>query len=102
MKSDNDKNNRITIYSQFNIFNKIYFFYSNLFNPLLNIKLYDKIGISLQLIPNPHIILINYNKLNFSLYIDKYSKFQPIKRYMYNQTRNFTFYKLTIIFNEYI
>ena len=32
-------------YYQFYIFNKIFFFYNNLLKPLLEIELYDKIGI---------------------------------------------------------
>lgn len=90
-----------SIYYKFYIFNKIYFFYLNLLKPLLNIEQYDKIGISNISIYNPQIILINYNKLNFSLYLDKYSKLQSIKRCITNQSRYHTFNKLSIIFNEY-
>jgi hypothetical protein len=92
---------KTSAYYQFYIFNKVYFFYLNLLKPLLNIELYDKIGVSDILIPNTYIILINHNKLNFSLYLDKYSAFQSIKRYMNNQSKDITFNKLSIIFNEY-
>ena len=90
-----------SVYYQFHIFNKIYFFYSNLLKPLLDIKLYDKIGVNNSNIYNPQISLINHNKFNFELYLDKYSKFQSIKRYIHKQSRNITFSSLTIIFNEY-
>ena len=91
----------IILYNQFNIFNKIYFFFNELFQPLLDIKIYDKIGISNNMINNPHVSLINYKKLNFTLYLDKYSKLQPIKRCLYKQSKELTFSKLYIIFYEY-
>ena len=88
-------------YYQFYIFNKIFFFYNNLLKPLLEIELYDKIGIYNIPITNPNIISIDINILNFSLFLNKYSKFQSIKRYISNQSRQLTFTKLLIIFNEY-
>ena len=96
-------------YYQFYIFNKFFFFYNNLLKPLLEIELYDKIDI--YNIPitnpiinpntNPNIKLIDINILHFSLKLNKFSKFQSIKRYLYNQSRELTFTKLFIIFNEY-
>ena len=88
-------------YYQFYIFNKIFFFFNNLLKPLLEIELYDKIGIYNIPITNPNIKSIDINILNFSLFLNKYSKFQSIKRYISNQSRQLTFTKLLIIFNEY-
>lgn len=88
-------------YYQFYIFNKIFFFYNNLLKPLLEIELYDKIGILYIPITNPNIKSIDINILNFSLFLNKYSKFQSIKRYISNQSRQLTLTKLLIIFNEY-
>ena len=56
---------RRNTYYQFYNFNKIYFFYNELLKPLLEIELYDKIGISNKSISNPHINLIDINILNF-------------------------------------
>lgn len=77
-------------------------YFEILISPILSLEKYDKIGI----IPNNDITVINNilfdkSKLDFTLYLDKYSIFQPIVRRYWQQYRIIIFTKLDILFNEY-
>lgn len=73
-----------------------YTFFSNFFKPILNLEKNDKIGI--EIIKD---ININYTKLNFTLYLDKYNIYQSISRWYHKQERYEIFKKLDLLFEEY-
>jgi len=90
------------IFIKFNYYNKLYFYFFDFFHIILNLNLYDKIGITNNInINNILINPINLNNINFTLYIDKYDIFQSIRRYLLNQSKYLTFYKLNLLFLEY-
>ena len=72
-----------------------YEFFTIFFKDLLIIEKNDKIGIIMNN-NNDY-----YEKINFTLYIDKYNFHQSIRRWYYNQKREDIFNKLDILFNEY-
>jgi hypothetical protein len=73
-----------------------YTFFSNFFKPILNLEKNDKIGIE-----NIKDININYKKIDFTLYLDKYNMYQSISRWYYKQERSEIFKKLDQLFEEY-
>jgi hypothetical protein len=82
---------------------KAFDIYKIMFEPLVNLKPYDKIGIEYcsnsELFSNN--TYLNSVKINFKLYLDKYKFYQSISRWYWNQKRQLIFDKLFIIFEEY-
>lgn len=72
-----------------------YEFFTIFFKDLLILEKNDKIGIIMNN-NNDY-----YEKINFTLYIDKYNFHQSIRRWYNNQKREDIFNKLNILFNEY-
>jgi hypothetical protein len=77
-----------------NIYLEYYEIFRKRVTPILELEQYDKIGI------------INCEKdkdlqLDFHLYIDKASLYQPLLRWYYNQQRIIVFEKLDILFEKY-
>lgn len=77
-------------------------YFEIIISPILSLEKNDKIGIiSKNDISVSNNILFDKNKLDFALYLDKYSIFQPILRRYWQQDRTIIFSKLDILFNEY-
>ena len=82
---------------------KAFDIYKKLFESLVNLEQYDKIGIN----NNSNVELFSNNsylnpvKINFRLYLDKYNFYQSISRWYWNQKRQPIFDKLLILFEEY-
>ena len=72
-----------------------YEFFTIFFKDLLILEKNYKIGIIMNN-NNDY-----YEKINFTLYIDKYNFHQSIRRWYNNQKREDIFNKLNILFNEY-
>ena len=85
-------------------FKKTLIIFLNLFNPILNLEKYDKIGIIDNTINYNHdeYNLIDTKKFTFEFYLDKYKFYQSISRWYYCQKREQIFLNLDIVFNEYI
>ena len=77
-----------------------YNFFNNIFNPILNLEHYDKIGIIDNVEYKEH-KFIDVSKINFGFYLDKYNIYQSITRWYYNQKREYIFSKIDILFEEY-
>ena len=79
-------------------------FYKNIFEPIIQLEKYDKIGIE-EIIAIPtnenENKYINYKNMNFKIYLDKYKIYQSISRWYWNQKRNLIFPKLDILFDDY-
>jgi hypothetical protein len=92
----NLENDHIQLRKAFDIFKKM-------FEPFMNLKLYDKIGIqdfsNKELFENNS--YLNSNKINFKLYLDKYKFYQSISRWYWNQKRENIFDKIYLLFEEY-
>ena len=69
----------------------------NIFNPLLQLEIYDKISI-IENINYTEYKFIDISKINFGFYLDKYNIYQSITRWYYNQKREYIFNKLDIFF----
>ena len=82
---------------------KAFDIYKKMFDSLVNLKPYDKIGIeecsNLELFSNN--TYLNIVKINFKIYLDKYNFYQSITRWYWNQKRQTIFDKLLILFEEY-
>lgn len=80
----------------------IYKFYEEFFYPLINLNNNDKLGIIQSNYIDVNLLkFINFNRLNFTIYLDKYKYYQSITRWYNNQKRQDIFNKLTILFDEY-
>jgi len=92
----NLENDHIQLEKAFDIYKKI-------FEPLINLEKFDKIGISdysnVELFSNNS--YLNSIKINFRLYLDKYKFYQSFSRWYWNQKRQSIFDKLLILFEEY-
>lgn len=82
---------------------KAFDIYKKMFEPIVNLKQYDKIGIqeysNVELFSNN--TYLNSVKINFKLYLDKYKFYQSVSRWYWKQKRHDIFEKLLIIFEEY-
>jgi hypothetical protein len=82
---------------------KAFDIYKKIFDPIINLKQYDKIGIeecsNLNLFSNN--TYLNSVKIYFKLYLDKYKFYQSISRWYWKQKRQIIFDKLFILFEEY-
>jgi hypothetical protein len=82
---------------------KAFDIYKKMFEPLINLEKFDKIGISnysnVELFSNNS--YLNSVKINFRLYLDKYKFYQSLSRWYWNQKRQSIFDKLLILFEEY-
>ena len=82
---------------------KAFYVYKIMFEPLIKIEPYDKIGI--EDCSNSDLFsdnkYLNMEKINFQLYLDKYKIYQSINRWYWCQKREIIFEKLTILFDEY-
>jgi hypothetical protein len=84
------------------IFIEIYYYFYELFKPLLNLQNYDKLGIIYyDNSINYNIRYVNIYLINFRFCIYKKNIIQPIIRWLNKQNRLNTFTKLDIIFSEY-
>lgn len=84
-------------------FNKSFNLFETLFESILNLEPFDKLGIE-NIRPNiddDSYKFIDTTKFDFTLYVDKYKLYQPISRWYYNQHRTYIFLKLDILFDEY-
>lgn len=84
-------------------YNKTITLFEKLFEPILNLEIYDKLGIE-NIKPDfneKEYNLINGARFDFTLYLHKYNIYQSFYRWYYNQTRLNIFLKLDIIFEEY-
>jgi len=84
-------------------YNKTITLFEKLFEPILNLELYDKLGIE-NIKPDfneKEYKLINGSRFDFTLYLHKYNIYQSFYRWYYNQKRLNIFSKLDIIFEEY-
>jgi hypothetical protein len=92
----NLENDHIQLEKAFDIFKKM-------FDPLINLEKFDKIGI--QDFSNKDLFennsYLNSNKINFKLYLDKYKFYQSISRWYWNQKRENIFDKIYLLFEEY-
>lgn len=84
-------------------FNRTMNLFEKLFEPIINLEPYDKIGIDENKmdISDKDYRFINASKLDFTLYLDKYKVYQSISRWYYKQKRGFIFTKLDVLFEEY-
>ncbi len=77
--------------------------YKKMFEPIVNLKSYDKIGIqdcsNNELFSNN--TYLNSVKINFKLYLDKYKFYQSISRWYWKQNRHEIFEKILTLFEEY-
>ena len=100
LKLENDhiklENDHILLENAFDIYKKM-------FDPIINIEPYDKIGINecsnSELFLNN--IYLNMVKINFKLYLDKYKIYQSVTRWYWSQKRDNIFEKLVILFEAY-
>ncbi len=92
----NLENDHIQLEKAFDIYKKI-------FEPIVNLKQHDKIGIqecsNVELFSNNS--YLNSVKINFKLYLDKYKFYQSISRWYWSQKRHEIFEKLLILLEEY-
>jgi hypothetical protein len=79
-----------------NVLESKYNFFTLFFKDLLLIEKNDKIGIIMN--NNNNNI---FEKINFTLYLDKYNFYQSIRRWYNKQKREEIFDKLDILFKEY-
>ncbi len=98
--------NNISIKTSLNyeehIYKKIYFYFYELFKPLLNLEKNDKLGIIEYINTiNYNINYVNTHLINYKFCIYKKNIFQPILRWINKQNRVNTFAKLDIVFEEY-
>lgn len=75
-------------------------FFSEIFDPILNLEKNDKIGIQ-ESNQNNNSKYIDLDKINFKLYLDKYKVYQSLARWYYKQNRKDIFSKLQILFDSY-
>jgi len=92
----NLENDHNSLENAFNIYKKI-------FEPIVNLNQYDKIGIqecsNIELFSNN--LYLDSVKINFKLYLDKYKFYQSISRWYWKQKRHQIFEKILILFEEY-
>lgn len=92
----------IDIYDYFKTYNKLYNIFTFYFDELLKLEEKDKLLFkTFNNISYSDVKIINYNRLNFSMHVDKYNIFQPIKRYINNYSRKYMILYLNILFDEY-
>jgi pantothenate kinase-related protein Tda10 len=99
-------NHIINFEKQIENFKNLYNYFNGLFSPLYELEKYDKLQIyeksSYQTkLDTIDLKIINTCKLNFEILIDKYNIYQPVKRWLYDQSRANIFNKLNILFSEY-
>lgn len=93
----------ISIYYNKEQYNKSITLFEKLFEPLLNLEPYDKLGIE-NIKPDfneKEYNLINGSRIDFIIYLDKYKVYQSVSRWYYNQKRVNIFSKIDILFDEY-
>lgn len=84
-------------------YNKTITLFKKLFEPILNLEPYDKLGIE-NIKPDfneKEYNLINGSRFDFTIYLDKYKVYQSLSRWYYNQKRTIIFSKIDILFEEY-
>jgi len=93
----------ISINYNYEQYNKSITLFEKLFEPILNLELYDKLGIEniKQDLNEKEYSIINSSRFDFTIYLDKYKVYQSLSRWYYYQTRTIIFSKLDILFEEY-
>ncbi len=77
-------------------------FYKNIFDPILKLEKYDKLGIEdTQEFIEKQNKYINYKDITYKIYLDKYKIYQSVSRWYWNQKRILIFPKIDKLFDEY-
>ena len=99
----NSSKNNIKVLNELRIkINTTFKFFNDIFKPILELEDSDKIGIIYDIsYSNSKDLLIDIQEINFSLYLDKYTLAQFIRRWWYTQNRTKIFFTLDKLFNEY-
>jgi hypothetical protein len=92
----------ISLSYELHIFTQLYYYFNELFTPIINIKNNEKLGIiNFDYQNNYDIHYVNIHLIDFRLCIYKNKLYQPIIRWFYNENRLNVFTKLDILFYEY-
>jgi hypothetical protein len=84
-------------------YNKSITLFEKLFEPILNLEPNDKLGIE-NIKPyfnEKEYKMINGSRIDFTIYLDKYTVYQSLSRWYYTQKRAIIFSKIDILFEEY-
>jgi hypothetical protein len=84
------------------IFIQIYYYFNEIFQPIINLNKFDKLGIiNYNNNINNDIYYVNIYLIDFRFCIYKNKIIQPLLRWYYKENRLNVFTKLDIIFSEY-
>ena len=85
---------------EFNELEKGLNFFNQIFQPIFQLEKGDKIGIQ-DFVSNNNLKYVDFTKINFNLYLDKYKIYQSLSRWYYKQNRKEIFEKMDLLIDTY-